>query len=110
MVCAMIDPTLEGAELSRVRFPVDRSKLAELARAFHDEDPAWYEHDAAAADGFAATPTPPTVTVLADHWREHGALDAALALGADLERLLPGEASFEFLLPICAGHELTATT
>lgn len=48
--------------------------------------------------------------MLADHWREDGALSAALALGADLERLLHGEAAWEYVRPIRAGDELTATT
>jgi acyl dehydratase len=106
----MIDPSLAGAELASVTFPVERGKLAELARAFHDDDPVWYDPAAAQAAGFAGIPTPPTVMVLADHWRERGALDAAIQLGADLQRLVHGEASFEHLLPIQPGDELTATS
>jgi hypothetical protein len=94
----MIDPQMAGRELGTVTFPVERSKLMELARAFHDDDPLW--HDTA----------PPTVTVLADHWREHGALSAAIALGADLERLLHGEAAWEYLVPVRPGDTLTATS
>ncbi len=103
----MIDPSLNGTELSSVSFPVERSKLAELARAFHDPDPIWYDPAAAAEAGFDGIPSPPTVTVLADHWRRNGALEAAIELGADLKRLLHGTASFEFLVPVRAGDELT---
>jgi acyl dehydratase len=106
----MIDRSLADAELASVTFPIERGKLAELARAFHDDDPIWYSPAAALAAGFASIPTPPTVTVLADHWRDRGALEAALELGADIERLVHGEASFEYLLPIRPGDELTATT
>src|SRR5437870_10123721 len=88
----MIDSTITGTDLDTVRFPIERSKLAELARAFHDEDPVWHDVEAATAAGFEAVPVPPTVTVLADHWRRGGALGPALALGADLRRLLHGEA------------------
>ena len=105
----MIDPAIAGTELGSFRFPIDRSKLAELARAHHDDDSAWYDQDAAADAGFETIPVPPTVTVLGDHWRPGGALAAALAIGADLKRLLHGEASWEYLEPITLGDELTAT-
>src|ERR1700710_2904654 len=96
-----------GRELGSVRFPVERSKLYELARALHDDDAAWHDPEAARAAGFHGVPPPPTATVLADHWRAGGALAPALALGADLNRLLHGEASWEFLAPVAMGEELT---
>lgn len=105
----MIDPSVKGKELGSVRFPVERSKLAELARSFHDDDPIWYDPEAARAAGLGEIPMPPTVTVLADHWHRDGALAAALAIGADLERLLHGEVGWDYLRPLRAGDELTAT-
>lgn len=106
----MIDRNLAGRELGSVTFPVERGKLRELARALQDEDPVWSDAGAAADAGFTAIPLPPTFTVVADHWRSAGALEAALALGADLGRLLHGEAAWELLAPIRVGDELTATT
>lgn len=106
----MIDPDLVGEELGSVRFPVQRSKLYELARALHDDDAAWHDPEAARAAGFDGVPLPPTMTVLADHWRADGALAPAIALGADLNRLLHGEASWELLEPVALGTELHATT
>jgi len=104
----MIDPAIAGTTLDSVRFPLERSKLAELARAFGDEDPVWRDPAAAAAAGFDALPVPPTATVLVDHWREGGALATAVAIGADLDRLLHGEASWELVRPVRPGEELTA--
>lgn len=106
----MIDPELVGQELGSVRFPVERSKVYELARALHDDDAAWHDPAAAAAAGFDGVPLSPTATVLADHWRADGALAPAIALGADLDRLLHGEAAWEFLRPVALGEELHATT
>lgn len=105
----MIDPAISGTELDAVRFPVDRSKLAELARAFGDDDPVWHDREAARAAGFDGVPVPPTMTVIADHWRAGGATAMVDALGADLNRLLHGEAAWEYLRPLRAGDELTAT-
>ena len=105
----MIDPEIVGAEIGTVRFPLDRSKLAELARAFGDDDPAWHDLGAALAAGFDGIPVPPTTTVIADHWRPGGATAMIDAIGADLPRVLHGEAAWEFLAPMRGGAELTAT-
>jgi acyl dehydratase len=110
MVALVIDPEMVGRELGSVRFPVERSKLYELARALGDDDPVWHDHDAALDAGFPGVPMPPTATVLADHWQPGGALAPALALGADVARLLHGEASWEFLRPVAMGEVLRATT
>lgn len=105
----MTDSTLAGTELGTVRFPVDRSKCAELARSFGDSDPVWHDPAAAADAGFDGVPALPTATVLADHWREGGATAMIDALGVDLKRVLHGEASWEYLAPLRAGADLTAT-
>lgn len=102
----MIDPDIAGRELDRVSFPVDRSKLAELARALHEDDPVWYDRDAARAAGFDDIPLPPTATAISAHWRE---ADNARAIGADLARVLHGEAKWELLAPVRVGDELTVT-
>jgi len=104
----MVDPSITGREIATITFPVDRSKLAELARAFGDGDPAWHDPDAAAAAGFDAVPTPPTVTVLADHWRSGGVAGLVEAIGADLARVLHGEAEWEYRKPVRMGDILTS--
>jgi hypothetical protein len=104
----MIDPGIVGTALPEVRFPVERSKLAELARAWGDADPVWHDPEAARAAGFADVPTPPAVTVLADHWREGGLLAVAERLGADPARVLHGEVAWEYLAPVRCGDELIA--
>jgi acyl dehydratase len=106
----MIDPDIIGRQLPPVTFPVDRSKLKELSRAFLDDDPVWHEPGAARAAGFDGPPLPPTATVLVDHWRDGGALALAEAIGADLARVLHGQATWEYLAPVRLGDELTAKT
>ncbi|UTI66200.1 MaoC family dehydratase N-terminal domain-containing protein [Paraconexibacter antarcticus] len=103
----MIEDTIVGRDLGTITFPIDRSKLMELSRSFFDTDPTWHDPEAAAAQGFAEVPTPPTVTTLVDHWRAGGALETAASIGADLNRLLHGEASWELLVPVHLGDVLT---
>jgi len=104
----VIHPSIVGMELGEVRFPIERSKLAELARAYGDDDPAWHDAAAAATAGFTTLPLPPTATILGDHWRPGGILALAEQIGADPARLLHGEASWELLAPIEPGEQLTA--
>jgi acyl dehydratase len=104
----MVDPSIAGQEIAEIAFPVDRSKLAELARAFGETDPVWHDPEAARAAGFDTVPTPPTVTVLADHWRSGGVAGLVEAIGADLSRILHGSAEWEYLLPVQLGDTLIA--
>lgn len=98
-----------GRELGSVTFPIERGKLRELALALHDEDPVWFEEDAAGAAGFDGIPVPPTATVLAAHWTPGALIGRPLDLGLDIDRLLHGEAAWSELRPIRAGDELTAS-
>ena len=104
----MIDPTIIGTQLDEVSFPIDRSKVAELARAFGDDDPVWHDPQAAHAAGFDGVPTLPTVTVLTDHWRKGGTGGTVAAIGADLARILHGEAEWTYLKPVKMGDTLTS--
>jgi hydroxyacyl-ACP dehydratase HTD2-like protein with hotdog domain len=106
----MIETDIEGKVLETVTFDLSRSKLAELARSFHEESRVWSDPYAARAAGFATIPVPPTATVIADHEREGGALAHAEKLGVDIGRLLHGEASWEFERPLRLDDRLTATS
>jgi N-terminal half of MaoC dehydratase len=104
----MVDPSIVGKEIGRISFPIERSKLAELSKAFGEDDPVWHDARAARALGFDSVPTPPTVTVLMDHWREGGVAALVQAVGMDLGRVLHGEAAWEYLAPVRSGDELSA--
>jgi acyl dehydratase len=103
----VVDSSIVGKELGEITFPVDRSKLAELGRAFGDPDPVWHDPEAAQAAGFDGVPTFPTVTVLADHWRPGGVGGLVDAVGADLSRVLHGEAEWSYFVPVRMGDTLT---
>lgn len=103
----MVDLTIVGRQLAEFSLPVDRSKVAELGRAFGDPDPVWHDPQEAWAAGFDAVPTVPTVTVLADHWRAGGVAGLVEAVGADLARVLHGEAEWDYFVPVRMGDTLT---
>jgi hypothetical protein len=103
----VVDSSIIGKKLAEITFPVDRSKVAELGRAFGDTDPVWHDRQAAADAGFDGVPTFPTVTVLADHWRVGGVAGLVDAVGADLSRVLHGEAEWEYFAPVRVDDTLT---
>lgn len=99
-----------GRTLGQVTFPLERSKLRELARALHDEDPVWHDAAAAMAAGFDGVPVPPTATVLAAHWAPGGLIGPPLQLGMTFDRLLHGGSAWTFTgVPVRGGDEITAT-
>jgi acyl dehydratase len=104
----VVDPSIVGKQLGETTFPLDRSKLAELARSFGDHDPVWHDPEAAPAAGYDAVPAPPTVTVLGAHWRSGGVPGLVAAIGADLSRVLHGESEWEYFVPIRMGDTLTS--
>jgi acyl dehydratase len=103
----VVDTSIVGRELAEIAFPIDRSKCAELGRAFGDTDPVWHDPTAATDVGFTAVPTFPTVTVLADHWRSGGVAGLVEAIGADLSKVLHGEVEWEYFTPVRMGDILT---
>jgi acyl dehydratase len=91
-------------------FPVEQGKLRELAVALHEPDPVWFDEDVARAQGFTTVPLLPTASVIGDLWREGGFFVANVAAaGLDMSRVLHGEVTWSYVLPIEIGDELTAT-
>jgi acyl dehydratase len=64
----------------------------------------------ARAAGFGDVPLLPTATVIGDLWRDGGFFVANVeAAGLDTSRVLHGEVTWRYLLPIHIGDELTVT-
>lgn len=102
-----LDASLVGTELDVVSFPIERGKVAELARALGDDDPVYRDEAAARAAGHDGIPAPLTATVLAMHWRDRAEDQLAIELGLDLARVLHGETEWKYLAPVNVGDELT---
>jgi len=102
----MADESMIGLELGESRFPVDRSKIRELALAALDTDPIHQDEEAARAAGLDGVPAPLNYPVLLMHWRDPG--EILVKLDLDLRRVLHGEVDWEYFAPVSAGDELTA--
>ena len=94
-----------------VTFEVDRASIRMWARAVGFDDPIYYDEDRAAAAGFEALPAPPGF--LGTPRFTPGRPDPGppiRGLNPKLTRSLNGGTEFEYLHPVVAGDELTATT
>lgn len=101
------DESLIGADLGTVTFPVERSKVGEFARSLGERDPIYRDAEVARSAGFENIPVPPTFVVSSAHWRDED--NMVVTLGLDLRRVLHGECSWEYRVPVVVGDELTAT-
>lgn len=100
---ATLEPAV-GTLVDTIEIPVERGKIRELAIATQDPDPVYATLDAALAAGLEEVPAPPTYSVVAGHYRDQRA--AVDTLGLALERILVGEVSWEYLVPVFAGDLL----
>lgn len=103
----MVDESLIGLDLGEISFPLERGKIRELAAAVLEDDPVYTDAGAARKAGFDGIPAPLNFPVVAMHWRAED--DMIAALGLDLRRVLHGEVAWEYLKPVGAGTQLTAS-
>ena len=87
-------------------YVVGREKIREFARAIHNEDPIHTDVAAARARGFADLVAPATYAVRLS-MKASEAVVSDPELGLDYSRVVHGDQSFEYTLPIVAGDELT---
>ena len=102
----MIDKKWIGHELPPSVLPIERTRLQFFAKAIGETDPVYTDLDAARAAGYPDLPAPPTFLFAAE-------LDSGMTfrLVEDLQipiaKLLHGEQSFTYHLPVCAGETVT---
>jgi acyl dehydratase len=100
---AMSEPRV----LDHVEFQVEAGKIREFARATFSEDPVHTSVDAARAAGYPAELATATHVVVAGHYRDQGAMLAAL--GLSLERVVVGSVGWQYLRPLVSGDRLRGT-
>ena len=87
-------------------YEVGKEKIGEYARAVGEDNPIYYDRDAAKEAGFRDVPAPPMFAVVYQWgavWPP--ALDPEL--GMDVAKLLHGGQEFTWGEPVCAGDVIT---
>ncbi|HEX6443713.1 MAG TPA: MaoC family dehydratase N-terminal domain-containing protein [Streptosporangiales bacterium] len=89
-------------------YEVGREKIKEFARAIGDDNPAYFDPQAARALGHQDVIAPPTfpIVVTMSAWRQ---VVADPALGIDYGRVVHGDQKFSYVRPVRAGDRLQVT-
>ncbi|MDP9139383.1 MAG: MaoC family dehydratase N-terminal domain-containing protein [Pseudomonadota bacterium] len=102
----MIDRKWIGHELPASVLPLERTRLQFFAKAVGETNPVYTDVAAAQAAGYADLPAPPTFLFAAE--LDSGTLLGMVdLLGIPIAKLLHGEQSFSYHLPVCSGDTVT---
>lgn len=88
------------------RFPLERGKVAEFARAVFETDPVFFDAEAARAAGFAGIPVPMTYPIICRFFQQPG---NDVERGLDMRWTLHGEQHFEYVRIPLVGETLTGS-
>ena len=102
-----LDKSFIGKTFPPFTFDVDKSKLRELILALGEENPIFFDDEAAWAAGLPGLVAPPTFPTLFKMWGEGGNRTLVEAMGGDPLRVLHGEEEYEYHGFIRPGDRIT---
>ncbi|WP_052427589.1 MaoC family dehydratase N-terminal domain-containing protein [Neobacillus niacini] len=101
---------LIGLEFEPYSMAVEKGKIKELALALGDDNPIYFDLEAAKKEGYEGIPMPPTFLQVIDLWGGMGSVEKVEKLGLNLVRVLHGQQAYEYLGDIVAGDVLSVTS
>ncbi|WP_414853143.1 MaoC family dehydratase N-terminal domain-containing protein [Brevibacillus sp. IT-7CA2] len=101
---------LIGLEFAPYGMAVEKGKIKELALALGDDNPIYYDLEAAKKEGYDGIPIPPTFLQVIDLWGGLGSVEKVEKLKLNLARVLHGQQYYEYLGDIVAGDVLSVTS
>lgn len=102
----MVDSSSQGKEFPEFTFEVDKSKIKELCLAIGDENPIFYDSEAAKKEGYKDTPAPLTFATLMNFWGYPEIWNNMVEIGIDIKRLLHAKEEYEYFAPIYPGDKV----
>ena len=87
---------------------IERGKIKEFAMAIGDDNPIYYEKDAARKGGFKDITVPPTFFTVIDMWAGPNFEEICQELQLDPVMVLHGEQEYEYFYNIYTGDEIKA--
>jgi acyl dehydratase len=100
---------LVGLEYAPYSFEVEKGKIKEFAAAIGDENPLYYDVEAAQKEGFQGIPIPLTFLQVIDLWGGYSFQEKTEKLKLNPVKILHGEQEYELVKEIYAGDVLTVT-
>lgn len=102
-----LDKSFVGKTFPPFTYDVDKSKIRELALALGEENPIFFDDEAARSAGLPGLVAPPTFATLFKMWGEGGNRALVEAMGGDPLRVLHGEEEYEYHGFIRPGDRIT---
>ncbi len=102
----MLDKTLIGKSFPALVVDVDKWQLKFFAKAVGEENPIYFDEEAAIAEGYRSILAPPTYGVTLG-CAVPDPFARAKAVGLDASKILHTAQSFEYFEPICGGDKIT---
>ena len=99
-----------GMEFEPYQFTIERGKIKEFALAIGDDNPIYFDREAAQQAGFRDVPMPPSFATAIDLWAGPDFESLVNLLEMNPLKVLHGEQGYEYLTDICAGDEISVTT
>jgi len=103
-----VDTSAKGKTFPSHEYEVGKEKIREYAEAVGEDNPVYFEREAAHAAGFRDVPAPPVFAVV----YSRGALVQALfdpEVGIDFSMLVHGGQEFVWGETVCVGDTITTT-
>jgi acyl dehydratase len=103
----MIDQAHIGKTYGRITTEVEKGRLRFFAKAIGETDPVYTDETAAREAGYRALPVPPTYFFCLQMLDAQDPTAWVGEIGVNLQHILHGEQSFEYLAMAFAGDSLT---
>ena len=101
-----LDTSPKGKVYPARSYEIGKEKIREYAQAVGEDDPIFYDRDAARQAGFRDVPAPPMFAVVYS-WAAIAQTATDPELGMDLTRLLHAGQEFLWEEPACAGDTIS---
>lgn len=109
-----MDRSVVGKEAPSFTFPVERGKIMEFARAIKEDNPIYFDKEAAKKAGFPDVIAPPTYSMVAMFTFEppesHPNLGLSYSWDGKGGFVLHGEAEWQYFKALVAGDVMTVTS
>ncbi len=103
-----VDDSAKGKTYPPLEYEVGKEKIREYAQAVGEDNPVYFDREAARAAGFRDVPAPPMFAVVySSPAITHGLFDPDV--GINFAMLVHGGQEFEWGEPVCAGDTITTT-
>ena len=101
-----VNDSAKGKTYEVFSYEVGKEKIREYAHVVGEDNPVYFDRDAAKAQGFRDIPVPPMFAVLYQ-WGAVAAPALDPEVGMDLASLLHGGQEFVWSEPVCSGDTIS---